>query len=486
MRFNVQSVGKLAGICVVSIALFHPGHADDLTMPAEKSLPFPPKARDAHVNGLPQPDLLSLNSKLRQAMALYYNRQYRLALPILQEVAANDDRTQVLFWLGRSAYETGQSQLAIEKYQYILAREPKLSRVRLELAAAYIQQGNKVAARSELQRLIDENPDAALKQQIEQAMQGLDHPQEIATTKRFYTAIRASMGPEYDSNVNVVPKDELISLAKGGSLKTDGILDGWLIKFNVNADSIYDFGDPGGFAWHNHLQFLHQEYPDKTNSNFNYTQTDVYTGLDYYAGRYKAKLPVGFIDRRFANQSLSQSYYFMPNLEINVVNNVDFALSYRYENEDFISQYEALSNRTHTGTFGPRYKFKAFDAEHSLALLGSYSRRDANNNPLFPGRWSYNEWSVGPSYFARFNTGTEVYLDFKYLHRNYDAPALSFEDKGTRLDNRCTMTFSLSQTFYKYYFASLSYNYTDNGSNAALFNYDKNMVGLNIGTNLNF
>jgi len=318
-----------------------------------------------------------IDAKLHKAMGLYYNRQYRLALPIFQELAATDDRTPVLFWLGRSAYETGQTQLAIEKYQQILAREPNLSRVRLELAAAHIQNGNRDEARSELQRLLNENPDVGLKQQIEQAIQQLDEPQQKATSKRFFTAIRASIGPEYDSNVNVGPRDERILLAND-QLLTSKSLDGWLLKFNVNGETLYDFGDPNGFVWHNRIQFLHHEYPDKTNSNFNYTQTDVYTGLDYYAPKFKAKLPVGFIDRRFSNASLSQSFYFMPNLEIKVLDNMDFALSYRYEDEDFISQYDALSGVTHTGSFGPRFKFEALNAEHSLALFGTYSRRNAN------------------------------------------------------------------------------------------------------------
>ncbi|SJM90368.1 tetratricopeptide repeat protein [Crenothrix polyspora] len=431
------------------------------------------KGQDKNYQSVTPQNNASLDAKLHEAMGLYYNRQYRLALPILREIAATDDRTQVLFWLGRSAYETGQTQLAIEKYQQILAREPKLSRVRLELAAAYMQEGNKAAAQVELQKLASENPEPGLKQQIEQVLLELEHPQKNGSGKRLFTALRASIGSEYDSNVNVGTRDERFSIPGGN-------LDGWLIKFNINADSIYDFGDPNGFAWHNHLQFLHHEYPDKTNSNFNYTQTDVYTGLDYYASWFKAKLPVGFIDRRFSNQSLSQSYYFMPNLEINMLDNTDLTLSYHYENETFVSPYDLFSNATHTGTFGPRYKFKAFDAEHSLTLLGTYSRRDANS-----ASWSYDEWSVGPSYFAHFKTGTELYLDFKYLDRHYDAPAF-LSLAGNRLDNRYSLTFSLSQTFYKYYFVSLSYNYTDNNSNEILFDYDKNMVGLNFGTNLNF
>jgi tetratricopeptide (TPR) repeat protein len=424
----------------------------------------------------------TLNVKLREAMALYYNGSYRLALPIFQEIAAKNASREVLYWLGRSAYETGQTQLAIEKYQQILAREPNLARVRLELAAAYKQADNNEAAQKELQTVLAENPDAEVKQLIEKAVVDIEEPQ--AESKRFFAAIRASMGTEYDSNINVGPRDERILLANNQALTSNNI-DGWLLKFDINGDVLYDFGDPNGFVWHNHLQFLHHEYPDPTNNNFNYTQTDVYTGLDYYDSKFKAKLPFGFIDRRFSNEDLSHSYYFMPNLEINVLENIDFSLSYRYEDEDFIApQYDTLSGVTHTGSFGPRYKFEAFDAEHSLALFGTYSRRDANT-ALF----SYDEWSVGPSYFARFKTGTELYLDFKYLNRDYDAPvrlpALS-DDKGNRLDDRYTLTFSLSQTFYKNYFVSLGYTYTDNASNAKLFDYDKNMVGLNIGTNLGF
>jgi tetratricopeptide (TPR) repeat protein len=461
--------------CLILILLkSHTGFAEQYVLPGQDQItvtavPLTPQSKTQE----------TLNAKLHEAMALYYNGSYRLALPILKEVAAQNDSREVLYWLGRSAYETGETGLAIEKYQQILAREPKLSRVRLELAAAYKQAGNNDAAQAELQKVLAENPDAEVKELIEKAVVDIEEPQ--VESKRFFAALRASMGPEYDSNVNVGPRDERILLANNQAL-TSKNLDGWLLKFNLNGDLLYDFGKPNGFVWHNHIQFLHHEYPDNTNSNFNYTQTDVNTGLDYYDRRFKAKLPFGFIDRRFSNNDLSHAYYFMPNIEINLRDDTDFALSYRYENEDFIEpQFDALSGITHTGTFGPRYKFEAFNAEHSLALFGTYSRRNAHTD-----RFSYDEWSMGPSYFARFKTGTEFYLDFKYLNRDYDAPALLFVDKGKRLDNRYTLTFSLSQTFYKVYFVSLGYTYTDNSSNAKLFDYDKNMVGLNVGTNLNF
>ncbi len=437
---------------------------------------YPPslEKQAASANSLDQ-----TNAKLREAMSLYYNGQYRLALPIFQEVVSIDDQTQVLFWLGRSAFETGQYDLAIEKYQKILARDPKLSRVRLELAAALNRSGNKAAAQNELEKILKENEDPVLKEQIEQSLTGFDTTAQ--NDRRFFAALRASIGPEYDSNINVGPRDERILLANNQSLISKN-LDGWLLKFNVNGDLLYDFGDPNGFVWHNRLQFLHHEYPGTTNSNFNYTQTDVSTGLDYYGTRFNAKLPFGFIDRRFSNQSLSRSYYFMPNIEINVIDNLDFAISYRYENEDFTGpDFDVLTNITHTGVFGPQYKFTALDVEHSVAFLGSFSRRDANT-----ARFSYDEWSLGPSYFAHFKTGTELYVDFKFLNRNYDAPAILFTEQGNRRDDRYTLTFALSQTLYKYYFVSLGYTYTDNASNAALFDYDKNMVGVNFGTNLNF
>lgn len=53
-----------------------------------------------------------------------------------------------------------------------------------------------------------------------------------------------------------------------------------------------------------------------------------------------------------------------------------------------------------------------------------------------------------------------------------------------RKDRRNSFTATLSQRFRKHFFVSLGYTYTQNNSNADLFDFDKNTYTLSIGVNL--
>jgi len=82
-----------------------------------------------------------LDSKLTEALILYYDGKYGQALPIFNEIASEVETTDIMWWIGTSAMNTGDLNLAVRKYQQMLAVDPKLYRVRLELATAYFQFG---------------------------------------------------------------------------------------------------------------------------------------------------------------------------------------------------------------------------------------------------------------------------------------------------------------------------------------------------------
>jgi hypothetical protein len=65
------------------------------------------------------------------------------------------------------------------------------------------------------------------------------------------------------------------------------------------------------------------------------------------------------------------------------------------------------------------------------------------------------------------------------MDKDYDdKPLLYTED---RKDKRRAFTAVLSQQFYKYFFASIEFNYTDNNSNAELYTFDKETYAFNMG-----
>jgi len=126
-------------------------------------------------------------------MALYYNQSYRLALPLLEEIATRIDTLDVLYWLGHAAYERGRTDLAIAKFKTILERNPDLPEVRLELATAYLKAGDGRATRAELQKVLAAKPPEHLRQQIEQVVATIDR-----TDKRFFAFVRVPQASVWD------------------------------------------------------------------------------------------------------------------------------------------------------------------------------------------------------------------------------------------------------------------------------------------------
>jgi hypothetical protein len=446
------------------------------------------QAASDKVKEVSREDLDALNAKLREAMALYYDRSYRLALPLLQEIAAKIDTMDVLYWTGHAAYLTGQPDLAISKFQTMLERDPQNLNVRLELAQAYLLKGDKLAAKAEIDKVNQAKIAPALRQQLAQSAAQL-----AADDKRLYLSARASVGLAYDTNINVSASDATINLrdrlGRDAGTLTTRQLDGMGINFNVNGDVLYDFGGRNGWVSRGSLYFLHNEYPEGDDGLFNYTQTDVRSGLEYYAQDYRGRLPFGFIDRRFSNSGLSRSFYFAPSAEYSLNKNLELLLSYRYEDEEFIaSRNDAQGNFTHTVGFGPRYRFEKWNALHVVTLNTAFSERSAE-----AGRFSYGDWSIGPSYFARFSTGTEVYADLRFLDREYGAPeandpfidAIPIPNWVDRRDKRYSASVAVSQNITKYFFVSASFAYVRNDSNVPLFDYEKMVGGVNLGVNLN-
>ncbi|MGH8603016.1 MAG: tetratricopeptide repeat protein, partial [Gammaproteobacteria bacterium] len=373
--------------------------AQDSERPVPSSTPI--EAGD--LKKLSPQEVAALNAKLRQAMALYYDQSYRLALPLFQEIAQQAGTIDIFYWLARTAVKVGQPDLAIEKFRSILERDPTRTSVRLELALAYLQKGDRAAADAELRKALEAEPPADLRQHIEQVVKYIER-----ADKRVAVALRASIGPEYDDNINVAPTDSIINRDDGGVLRTGERLEGWFIDFDALADLFYDFGKKDAFAWRGDVFFLHHEYPGSANSEFNYTQIDARSALEYGRPEFRVRLPAGFIDRRFSNEDLSHAFYLAPRGEYYLHRDLNVTLGYRYEDEELVDDAnDDQSNVTHTGTFGPNYRFQAWGMDHFVSFLGAYAVRDAEAE-----RFSYNDWSIGPSYVGRWKSGTEanVYL----------------------------------------------------------------------------
>ncbi len=121
-----------------------------------------------------------LDSKLAEALMLYYDGRYGKALPIFNQIGTEIQTTDIMWWIGTSAMNTGNLDLAVQKFKQMLEIDPNLPRVRLELAATYFQMGKYKEARQELATVKASKPPEEVVKNIDRLLATIDE-----ATKKF-------------------------------------------------------------------------------------------------------------------------------------------------------------------------------------------------------------------------------------------------------------------------------------------------------------
>ena len=447
-----------------------------LTTPAVSAFSQEMDKRDQQtLEKIPPAEMVSLDAKLREAMSLYYDNAYHLALPLFRDIAARVDTLDILYWYGTTAWRSGQSDLAIIKFQTMLDRHPELHYVRLDLALAYLQKGDHETAKAELQKVLDSGSSEVDQEKIARVMEGIER-----MDKRFFVSLRFSGGVQVDDNINAQPDDAISDFT---AEKVDGVG----VPLSASVDLLYDFGKKQDWIWRNRLSLYQLDHNDS--SIFDYFQVDFRTGPEY-SGKVdgkavRLKMPVGVVDRRFGHSGLSDSWYLSPEASYSPIENLDLKLAYRFEDESFDTS-GLQNNFTNTLSFGPSWIMQSPGSDRLgvVSLQVGYANREAVGN-----QYSYEQGTIGPSWFQRHDFwGLESFVSARYQDRSYEGNSLvaGISTPTERQDRQWEASAMLSKTIQKKYSVSASYGYAVNDSNDARFDYDKSVFGVNLGVNLDY
>lgn len=419
-----------------------------------------------------------MQKKFRQAIELYYQDSYRLALPLFEEVAGSFDTIDVRYWLGRSAYRSGDVELAIKNFVKILERDPDRHAVRLDLVLAYLYVDKIDLAKWELQKVVDRKPPPELRKTLNTAIMAVRQKEQ-----RVFISFRASAGVKYDSNINGSSNLGDLLLADGDTLTGLQRRRGGGHVTKANIDVLWDLGQPGGFFWRNQLNLYQEKYASY--HEFDFDSIDYRTSFESHADEKRIRLPFGMRLKQFAGRDLAKSTYFEPNFEYNLSQTLDLTFTYRTETEKFAKESdEAQDNITNTFTFGPRKRLESNGKSHMLFLKMRYADRDANSDyDTGFDRFSYEEWSFAPSYFMVLDKRNELFLQAGYADRDYDGSPIGFSRR--RRDGRYSLIGVLSRAMNGY-FMTLSAMYTENHSNIPLYDFQKFSIGMDVGVALNY
>ncbi len=162
-------------------------------------------------------EISRLDQKLAKALVDYYDGKYESALPIFLEVSKTVETMDLRFWIGVSAMHMGKIDLAVEKFQSMLAVDPDLHRVRLELAATYFRAKRYDEARKELEQVKTAvpPPPPAVMENIDRLLAAIDE-----RTRQFFWNARVFQGILFDDNVSAGPGERELAVV-GGNLTLD-------------------------------------------------------------------------------------------------------------------------------------------------------------------------------------------------------------------------------------------------------------------------
>lgn len=420
------------------------------------------------LNRMSPEQIKALDKKLAKALTYYYDRKFALALPLFREIADLVETMDVMFWIGTCAMNIGRTDLAIENFNKMLAIDPNLHRVRLELATAFFSVGRYDAARESLLRVQASSPPEAVQRNIEKLLAAIDE----RTRKRFWT-FRASGGLLFDSNINAGPGQRELDVV-GGTIELDELStelsDEGLIA-DIYGSMTYDIGKRNGFMWHTAGSVYNKSYINY--SQFDFMLLDVATG-PWWVGRQNiAKLPFGLSYTEYGSDRLYYLFHVYPNYEHFFTPFFSLKGSYLFRSTNYYDiKNTELDNRTHQ--FELRPSLYLLDRKHIISAFATYEKVDADAD-----RWSYEAPVLGISYITQAPFGVELLLGYQWFKREYDAPPLLYE--SDREDTRHTFRAALSKQFHQHIFGSLDFGYISNDSNAELFTFDQTTFSMNVG-----
>ena len=417
-------------------------------------------------------EIHELDAFMAQALTLYYDRKFAQALPIFKQVADKVETMDIMFWLGTSAAKAGETELAVAEFNKMLAIDPNLHRVRLELASVYFATGRHTDARRELETVQRANPPPQVLENIKRMLAAIKE-----RTRTLSWNLRLATGFMWDDNISTGPDPGVYSLPGGSSFRpslTSAKLSDQASVTSFAGNLLFDVGEKQGFMWNTGTSFYFKGYMDY--SEFDYLAVDINTG-PWWAGRRSIfKMPVGYSHSEYGSDRLSFLLHVDPSYEYFFNPHVSLRGTYIFKREWFYQKARAdnFDNDSHIIELAPTVYLG--NRRHIITATLSHDHHSAQN-----AVYTYDAPIVGLSYFTRFPTKTELYLGYQWTRRDYAYPQ-TFPYAGLkREDERHYYTAVLSQVFFKYFNVSYAFGYTINHSNLDLNEWDKTTHTISMG-----
>lgn len=257
----------------------------------------------------------------KKAVALLNAGKFAEAFDLLKTAQADfPDDQDVRFLLGQAALELNQPGEAAAQFEVMLATNPNLPRVRLELARAYTAQKKFSEAREQFNLVMASNPPPTVGDNIQKFL-------EMIEAQRPWHA-RASLSFLSDSNVNTGPGSASVLSGTPTSQTITGRADSaWNLVGSLNHVHVVD----NRFAWQSDASLNFLDYKEENASDL--AMFSLSTGPTWRLDKYTVSLPLVHDRIHVGHDPYNHSTGLAPQvqyaLDENVLLNGGLTLSWR-------------------------------------------------------------------------------------------------------------------------------------------------------------
>lgn len=415
---------------------------------------------------------LSSEDKMSYVNALEYfkKRDFKKSYTLFDELFFNNmDNILINYYLGRSAYEIKDYEMALSAYDRILIQDSQNQRVRLELAQTYLAMKLLVQAKKEYETVLLNDIPLTVRDRIKMNLEYISNLEK----KHFFNAAMF-LNIIYDSNIDATPDAGEFTIYNSVfdnniTLENDG---------NKNSTMIYQ-----AVALFNHkYKFNNSLFLDNTFSAVamkynNYKEKDLNifsfaTRPTYFYKKHKMTLGFGF-DRILKGHENYLSDYFIDTSYTNALSpKLISTVSFKYLDTSYSSE-DDKDKRTYEFYNSYKYLTPSFGTFSLKLSLGKEKEKENLRTDIS------NDY-YGVSLFNKYELLNDYSLlsNFSYKKTSYKDKDVNFLTK--REDSKKSYGLTLEKEVTDKITFSLGGTYIKNNSNHEVSSYDKYLLNASL------
>jgi len=410
----------------------------------------------------------NVDAEYKRAVESYNVKDFKSSYEILSKIYVQKlSDVNLNFYLGRSAFETGNYEVALAAFERVEMLDPSNLGNKLQMARTYFML--KMYEDSELAfKEVLENPSLPqnLRTNIELYLSKVTKVQQ-----KSFTYATINLDWVYDSNVNYGSLDSEYSI-NTGTLPSAPEKSDRALQVYADLVNIYDIGEKNGFAIKNRVKVFLKDYQELDAYDvkyFGYSPSVLYKETKYL-GEFVLDLDL----LSLGNKEYLRTLGFTPRFEYSHTNTLRSIAHVKYQQKFFTQSAQYDLNSDH---YELAYSLQAILSPRSYVQGNITGIRERKHHGTRIDV-DYNEYRANLIYANQFSAiyGTELFAE--YRRRNYEDRSTLFGN--TRADNSGTAAATINARIMKTMRLHLKGTYNRVESNQDRFSYHKYTVTAGI------